>query len=377
MQRKIKILHVSESSETGGAETVLLNIVNNLDERRYHSIVVLLKTGWLYERLEKSGISPILLKSDRAYDVNFLLRLWSTVKKQDVEIIHSHLPGANAYSCLAGRAAGVPVVATYHGMLSACGKLRASEKLQLFLVRNFSKKIVSVSDSLRQELIQLAKFPSSKLKTIYNGVDWDKFDRPFEKVTKMKELGVDSNDKVIGMVANLKATKGYQYFIRAAAIVANSISQVKFLVIGEGEEGIKLAITEEVRLLGLGDKVRFLGFREDVPELLRMLDVFVLSSVSEGMSLSTVEAMGSGVPVVVTKSGGPQELVEDGRTGFLVPPRDENSLAEKVLFLLKNQGASNEMAREARSYVRKEFSTDNMIENYETVYQECLKEGGT
>jgi hypothetical protein len=98
LRKKIKILHISESSETGGAETVLLNIVNNLDKTQYHSIVVLLKTGWLNQKLEESGISPILLWSDRSYDIGFLVRLWFTVKKQGVDLIHSHLPDVNAYS---------------------------------------------------------------------------------------------------------------------------------------------------------------------------------------------------------------------------------------------------------------------------------------
>jgi glycosyltransferase involved in cell wall biosynthesis len=375
LRKKIKILQISESSETGGAETVLLNIVNHLDKAKYHSIVVLLKTGWLNQKLEESGFSPILLRSVRSYDISFLVRLWLNVKKHDIDIIHSHLPDVNAYSCLTGFATGVPVVTTYHGMITSSQEQTRSDKLKFFLVRNLSTRIVAVSDSLKNELVQLAQFPPRKLKTIYNGVHWEKFDRPFDAVSKKDELKIGLDDKVIGIVANLKAAKGYQYFIRAAAIITENIPQVKFLIIGEEEEKLKAMIVEEIKAIGLGDRVFFMGFREDVPELLRILDVFVLSSLSEGMSIATVEAMGAGVPVVVTKSGGPQEVVLEGKTGFLVPPKDEKSLAEKALLLLKNKELATSMGKEAQAQVRKKFSIDMMIRNYQTVYQECLSKG--
>ncbi|MGB8658695.1 MAG: glycosyltransferase [Candidatus Zixiibacteriota bacterium] len=375
MRKQIKILQISESSETGGAETVLLNIVENLDKAKYHSIVVLLKTGWLNQKLEESGFSPILLTSVRSYDISLLVRLWLNVKKHDIDIIHSHLPDVNAYSCLAGFAARVPVVTTYHGMIAGSQEQTRSDKLKFFLVRSLSTRIVAVSDALKNELVQLAQFPPRKLTTIYNGVHWERFDRPIDAVSKRIKLGIGPEDKVIGIVANLKATKGYQYFIRAAAIISKNITKVKFLIIGEEEERLKATIVEEIKAIGLEDRVVFLGFREDVPELLRILDVFVLSSISEGMSIATVEAMGAGVPVVVTKSGGPQELVEDGKTGFLVPPKDENSLAEKVLLLLKDKELATSMGKEAQAQARTRFSIDMMIRDYQAVYQECLRKG--
>jgi glycosyltransferase involved in cell wall biosynthesis len=376
MRRKIKIMHVSESSETGGAETVLLNIVNHLDKTKYDSIVVLLKTGWLDQKLKEIGISPIIFKSDRPYDINFLIKLWIRAKREAVDLIHSHLPSANAYSCLAGIAAGIPVVTTYHGLVGGSEEHTRSDKLKFLLVRNLSKRIVVVSDFLKNELIQFGEYPPSKLKTIYNGVHWERFDSPFEIEKKKRELKIHSDEKVIGMVANLKPTKGYEYFIRAAAIIAKNIPQVKFLIIGEEEKTIKEMLVREAKMLGLEEKISFLGFREDVPELLRILDVFVLSSISEGMSIATIEAMGAGVPVVVTESGGPQELVKDGKTGFLVPPKNENNLAKKVIFLLQNEKVANTMATEAKFHVRKEFGIEKMIKNYETIYSDCLSPGG-
>ena len=373
--KKIKILHIIETSGPGGAETVLLNIVNNLDKKKYHSIVVLLKTGWFYQRLTQSRIPTIVLRSAHSYDLRFLLRLWLNIRKHRIDLIHSHLPDVNFYSCLAGLTAGIPVVTTYHGRISTQQKAIDTDNLKYFLIGRLSTKIVTVSDYLKNDLVQIAQFPPRKLKRIYNGVDWKRFDLHFDSMIKRRELKIDSDEKVVGMVANLRPTKGYQYFIQAAAIIAKNIPKVKFLIIGEEEDELRERVKKEIESLDLRDKVILLGFREDVPELLRILDVFVLSSISEGLSIATIEAMAAGVPVVVTKSGGPQEVVVEGKTGFLVPPKDERSLAEKTLLFLKNEKLATSMGREAQVQVRTKFSIDMMIRNYQAVYQECLGKG--
>lgn len=370
--KKTRILHIIESGGPGGAETVLLNIVNHLDRSKYHSIVALLRRGWLQKMLKKNSISTILLNSDRSYDVGFLLRLWRTIKEHRIDLVHSHLPDINLYSCLAGFAAGVPVVTTYHGRITSRRKSISPDGLKYSLIRKLSTRIVAVSDWLKDDLVQSAGFPPRRLKRIYNGVDWKRFDPAFDSLAKRKELQIASDEKVVGMVANLRPAKAYQYFVRAAAIIAENAPKVKFLIIGEEEDRLRERVTKEVEALGLADKVILLGFREDVPELLRLLDVFVLSSVSEGLSIATIEAMAAGVPVVVTRSGGPQELVVDGRTGFLVPPKDQRSLAERTLLLLNNRKLATSMGKEAQAQVRTKFSTDMMIGNYETLYQECL-----
>lgn len=373
--KKINILHIIESGGPGGAETVLLNIVNNLDRERYHSTVVLLRTGWLHQKLKENGVCTVLLNSARSYDLGLLFKLWRKIKERRIDLIHSHLPDVNLYSCLAGLAAGVPIVTTYHGRTPNLQRSISTVNLKYSLIRRFSAKIVAVSDWLKNDLAQRARFPLPKLKTIYNGVDWRSFSLPFDPKAKRKELKINSDEKVVGMVANLRPAKGYEYFIRAAAIIAESIPGVRFLIIGEEEDRLRKRIIKEVDALGLRDKVILLGFREDVPELLRILDVFALSSVSEGLSIATIEAMAAGVPVVVTRSGGPQELVVDGRTGFLVPPKDEKSLAEKVLFLLRDKNLATSLGKEAQIQVRAKFGIDRMIRNYQALYQECLDNG--
>jgi glycosyltransferase involved in cell wall biosynthesis len=375
LSKRIKILHIIETSGPGGAETVLLNVVNHLDHSRYQSIVVLLKPGWLYQKLRESDISTIILRSAHSYDLRFLLKLWLNIKKHRIDLIHSHLPDVNLYSCLAGFMAGIPVVTTYHGRIRRSQKTNNPDNLKYFLIGRLSTKVVAVSDWLKNDLVRVAQFSPGKVKTIYNGVDWEHFDFPFNSVAKKGELKIDLDEKIVGIVANLRAAKGYEYFVRAAAIITQNIPKVRFLIIGEGDNEVMDRIIKESKALGLTDQLIFLGFREDVPELLSIMDVFVLSSISEGLSIATIEAMAAGVPVVVTKSGGPQEVVIEGVTGFLVPSEDEKSLAEKVVLLLKNKELAISMGKVAQAQVRAKFNLERMIGNYQMVYQECLEKG--
>lgn len=373
--KRLRILHICETSGTGGAETVLLNIVNRLGADKYLSTVVLFRDGWLRRKLAENDVTTVILNSSRSYNLSLLYRIWRTIRKLGIHLVHSQLPDANAYSCLAGFAARVPIVTTYHGKLAVSPHGISSDSFKLSLVKRFSTKTVTVSKYLKNDLTSKAGFPSSKVQVIYNGVDWERFDRSIDRAAKRRELGFGPHEKLVGMVANLRETKGYEYFVRAAKIISEKIPKSRFLIVGDGPATLKEMIKEEIKALGLTDWVTLLGFREDIPEILGILDLFILSSTSEGLSIATIEAMGAGLPVVVTACGGPQEIVENGKTGFLVPPRDAESLAEKALLSLSNRELADSMGRKAQIHARASFGIESMIRKYETVYRECLPEG--
>jgi len=372
-ENKIKILHICETSGTGGAETVLLNIVNNLDKDIYHSSVVLFQTGWLYEKLIEKGIETYILESCRSFDLSLINRIRQIIKKFKIELVHSHLPDANAYSCLAAKLAGTPSVATYHGKIAFTNSIFSPNNIKLFLVKTLTKMVVSVSDFLKVDLTDKAGFPMAKVQTIYNGVDWKQFDNPIDISVKKGELGFKSDEILVGMVANIRPAKGYEYFIRAARLIADKKPKARFLIFGDGPDNLKQIIYDEISKLNLNGIVKIMGFREDIPDILPILDIFMLSSINEGLSIATIEAMGAGVPVVATKSGGPEEIITDGETGYLVPVRDEKSLAQKALICLKNRELSSSISQRAKAHVREKFGIENMIKQYEAVYQKCLE----
>lgn len=347
----------------------MLNIATNLDTELFESSVVLFRDGWLREKLRNNSIPVAILKSARSWDVGFMWRLLRYIKNNEPKIIHAHLPDANVYCSLAGFLSGVPVIATYHGKIVASLSMRFSSRIKFFLVSLLANKVVAVSDYLKTELCRVAGFRENKVVTIHNGVSPRLPNPGFDVIAKKKELGILPGEFLIGNVANMRPDKGYEYFIKAAALIHVSIPHTKFLVIGEEKPDIKAMMENEINELNLGNSVLFMGFREDVSELLNILDVFMLSSVSEGLSIATIEAMSVGVPVVATLCGGPNEIIIDGENGFLVPIKDEKSLASKVIFILKNKDTANKLTAKAKVHVNERFSIEHMIRQYQELYR--------
>jgi glycosyltransferase involved in cell wall biosynthesis len=187
-----------------------------------------------------------------------------------------------------------------------------------------------------------------------------------------QELGLTAGEPLIGMVANVRPPKGHDNLIRAARLVAARFPAARFVAAGEHLAGLSDRLRGLVVELNLQDRFFFLGFRYDVPAILRDLDVFVLPSLSEGLPFVALEAMGAGKPSVMTRCGGPEEIVDDGVNGFLVPTSDPAALAEKICLLLSNPERARLLGRAAQERVRQRFSRDTMITQYEDLYERLL-----
>ena len=293
--------------------------------------------------------------------------------QQRAALIHSHLPGQSFYACLVARLSGRKVVVTFHGARELVRYRGLSGTMKRWLVRDSASVVVVVSDYLRRLVID-SGFPSEKVVRIYNGVDVERFEGA-ERGRLRRELGLPASATLIGMVANLRQSKGYEYFVQAARQVAEAFPDARFVAVGEKEESMAANLAQMVHELGLDSRFAFLGFRADVPEVLADLDVFVLASVSEGLSIATLEAMAAGKPVVVTRSGGPEEIVEDGRTGLLAPVADPAALAARICELIRNPAQARTLADNARAEARNKYSVMKMIEEYQSLYERCLSSG--
>lgn len=372
-ENKIRILHLIETGGPGGAEKVLLNVVKNIDSRRFDSLVLLLRKGWLYQTLREHNLETRIIESNRAWDIGFLLKLSSLIRKEKIHLVHSHLPGINFYSCLAGRITKRPVIVTYHGKIGDGDEKGWKNIFKNFIIRNTAVQVVAVSDYLKEELINHMGIDQRKVTTILHGIDFEAFG-PTKNPLKLKqELGLSESTPLVGTIGNIRESKGYEYLIQSAKLVLEKVPNVLFLIVGEKEEKLFGDLSKLTERLGLKERIKFLGFREDIADCLNILDIFVLSSTTEGFSIATVEAMSLAKPVVVTDCGGPGEIVIDKQTGFLVPPRDPESLAEKIILLLKNKKLREEMGTKAQIWVRKRFSLEENIKNYESLYINCMK----
>jgi glycosyltransferase involved in cell wall biosynthesis len=372
-ENKIRILHLIETGGPGGAEKVLLNIVGHIDSRQFSSLVMVPRKGWLYETLKKYHFETRVIESNRSWDAGFLLKLSSLIRKEKIDLVHSHLPGMNFYSCLAGRITKRPVIVTYHGKIEDGDKRKWKNIFKNFIVRNTAAQVVTVSDYLKKELIKKIGVDPNKIVTLYSGIDFNAFGPTKSSLELRQKLGLSESAPLVGTIGNIRKSKGYEYLIRSVKLVEEKVPNVLFLIVGEKEEKLFHDLSKLTEKLGLKEWIKFLGFREDVADCLNILDIFVLSSTTEGFSIATVEAMSLAKPVVVTDCGGPAEIVTDGRTGFLVPPGDPKALAQKIILLLENQKLREKMGNQAQIWVRKKFSLEENIKNYELLYINCMK----
>ncbi|MCK5595141.1 glycosyltransferase, partial [bacterium] len=205
--------------------------------------------------------------------------------------------------------------------------------------------------------------------TIYNGIDVEDFNKDFDYQARRKEIGVAEDELLVGIFARLYPQKGHKYFLEAASKINKAIDNVKFMIVGEGP--LESELKERAMKLGIRGKVIFTGLRHDIPELLHIVDVSVLSSFIEGFSNIILESMAAGKPVVATDVGGNSEAVINGETGFIVPSANSAKLANAIAKILDNKQLRIDMGRKARERVTK-FSIQEMARQTDNLYKTCL-----
>ena len=366
----IRILHTIDTTGPGGAETVFVNLIRGLDQQEFESVVAIRGPGWVCDELRKIGVNPLFINSKGAFNVRYLKELVEIIRREKISIVQSHLLGSNLYCSLAGMICGVPVVSTFHGFVDMHTKERFAA-LKCMLVNSGSSRLVFVSDRLKEFYLEQKGFSVRKSVTIYNGVDTALF-RPQRDDSIRKKLGVWPENVLVGAVGNIRPAKGYEYLLNAAKLVVNLHPQFRFVVAGEGS-GLLLDSLKELRKsLGLEDYFHFVGFEPNVSRFMNNLDIFVLSSVSEGFSISTIEAMACGVPVIATRSGGPEEIVRHLDNGILVDALCPDKLAESLADLLDDESLKQRFIINGIDSVKTKYSSENAIEAYVKQYMQLL-----
>lgn len=376
---KVKVLLAITRMSLGGAPRHVLSLASGLDRNRYE---VWIATGHedrgegsLLEEARSSGVGLAVVpglrrKPSPSDDLKALVWMYRFMTSERFHIVHTHTSKAGTLGRLAGRLAGVPVsVHTFHGNIFEGFFGSLSSSLFLLLERAMAKltdRLVAVSSRNLSYFVSKRIAPRRKFRLIYNGVDPEMFSGR-DKIMAKRALGLP-NGPAVGTVAALVPVKGLDYFLEAARYVSLEVPEASFVVAGGGAlEGALRRRAED-----LGVEVRFLGPRKDVPLVLSALEVFVLPSLSEGMGLSIMEAMAAGLPVVATEVGGIPELVVDGETGVLVPPRDPEALARAILECIRERERAEEMGRKGRKRVRDLFTLARMIREHEILYEELL-----
>lgn len=366
-----QILHIIESWGPGGAETVFADLASGLNPARFASHVMLSRgRDWLYEEVRRRGIAPVVNPSSSGFDLRYLARLAGAVRRLGVDLIQAHTFGTGVYASAAGLICRVPVVCTFHGRLDLGRDARLRSIKYRTLARGASR-IVCVSGALRSDVLAALPLRPAQVSIIHNGVDASRF-RPGEDGALRASLGAQPDELLVGAVGNVRRAKGYEILLEAAAEVVRRGVPVRFVVVGQATGPEFQELERRHSELGLGDRVRFLGFRDDVDALYRAFDVYLITSHSEGFSLSTVQALATGLPVVATRSGGPEEIIADGRTGILAELGSATQIADAIESLARDRDLRRRLGDAGRASAVERFSIQAMVREYEALYDQLL-----
>ena len=370
----INLLYVITKLELGGAQKQLLSLITNLDRERYNLSLITARDGFLVESalsiqqltlvrskfLERS-INPVK-------DFLVFCQIYNFIRKHKIDIVHTHSSKAGILGRWAARLAGTKyIVHTVHGWSFNDYQNPFWSKLVIWLERLaalITHRLIVVSDRDLQKGLVNRIGCKDKYKLIRYGIDYQAFSQKNEDLRK--ELKLNPTDLLVGMVACFKPQKSPQDFIMLAYLVNQVMPETKFLLIGDGV--LRRKIEFLIAKFHLEAKVFLTGWREDIPRVLSAVDIFVLTSLWEGLPVSVLEAMAASQPVVATDTGGIAEVVIREKTGFLLSPGDIKGMAEKLIRLLKDENLRKRLGHDARDSLRDNFTIENMLRNTENLY---------
>jgi glycosyltransferase involved in cell wall biosynthesis len=368
--RRIRVVTMIDRLAPSGAEIFASRVAEELDPSRFERILCVTRPSpaELVAPLEDAGVRVLQLGRRSKLDVWRWWPLVSLLRRERVDVLHSHKFGSNAWGALLARAAGVPVFVAHEHTWSYEGQwLRRF--LDRRLVSRIAAVVLTVSEADRLRMIEIERVDPRKVAYLPSGV------RPHVPTGRRRvreELGLAAEAPIVGTVCGLRPQKALDVLVRASARLVVAVPGVRVLILGEGPERRRLeALIDE---LVLGETVSLLGAwpAEEVADFVDALDVAVLSSQFEGMPLAAMEFMSAGKPVVATAVGGLPDLIGDGVHGLLVPPGDPEELAEALASLLHDPERRASMGRAGLERQRREFDFAGMVRKLEGRYEELV-----
>ena len=386
LPRKIKVAHIIARMITGGADENTLFTIEGLNKEKYEIDLI---TGEEFNKdiLNKVKNHPfdIIQIKGLKWKLNFLhdpivlLKLIKLLKGKHYDIVHTHTTKAGILGRIAARIVGVPVIV--HGLHGSTFEAFNSGLLNwlLFLFERltgrFTDAYVSVSGVLSEKYIERGIGKKENYHTVYSGMELEIFYGVRGKINcrkKRGELGIDAGDFVIGNVARLETRKGHQFLLDAFKNVVGEqkYSQVKLLIIGEGNK--RKYLENYVKELNLEDKVIFTGYREDVEELMALMDIFVLTSLREGLPRVLVQAAAVGMPSIAFNVDGVPEIIKDNYNGFLVKVKDVEQLENRIVKYMNNKELVLLHGQKGREFIENKWSIKGMIDRIDKIYQDLV-----
>lgn len=380
--KQTKILYIITKLAVGGAQDTVIDSVEHLNKAKkiYSEIAcgpIEKNVGNLENLAISKGIRLVKIQGltnniKPISNIRALFILYKYIKKKKFQIVHTHSSVAGIIGRIAARFAKIPVIIhTVHGWGIRPDMPKIKQKVYIWLERfceRFTDKLIVVSKFNIDKGLKYKVGKPSKYTVIHSGIDIKKFSKEINTKEKKKQLGLDEDKPVVGMIGRLDAQKNPLDFVKSAGIIQKRFPNVQFIIVGDGP----LRKQTEALINRLNVKnFHLLGFRRDVDEILQIIDISVLTSLWEGLPRVFPESMAAKKPIVATNVDGAPEAIIDGETGFIVQPKQPEALAEKVLFLLNNPNKSKQMGIKAFKRVN-QFSLSRMLKDIDSLYDELL-----
>ena len=360
-----KVLYLNNSMAMGGIETMILDFIRLAPKGGYEAGICVFEAGGVLEgkALELEGKLYHLPKRE-GFDPSAVFRLHKLCRETGINVLHSHNFASWLYGGIARRfIPGIRHIHTEHSGVEPSPR-------RFFLERRLTQMtdvVVAVSKGVKRYMVDRVGIPANKVRIVYNGVDLNRF--TYNEGTRSKirsELSISTDDVVAGVVARLVPVKGHGFLLEAMRILSEKAPPLRLMIVGDGD--LRKELEQKTAVMGLSNRVSFLGERQDIPQIMSAMDMYVLPSESEGMNLTLLEAMSIGLPVVARDVGGNSEVVCHGETGLLVSSRDVKQFAEGLMRMAEGREERKQMGLAGQQRVRSQFDQTLTISTYLGLY---------
>ncbi len=374
--RKIAVCHIISGDLWAGAEAQAFTMMTGLNKLPAVDVsAIVLNQGKLVQKLKETNI-PVAVIDESKYSFLQILKIaGEIVVSRQADILHSHRYKENLVAAMIKRRGhAVHLVQTVHGVQERLSgikslKIAAYGKLNEFVSKRYFDRILAVSRDINGTLTGI--YGTEAMRHIANAIDLDQIKTVKSSTETRKELGLRSDELVVGAVGRMVAIKGFDIFLRTAQAVLKSSPRTKFVLVGDGpeSENLKKLCSD----LGISEQVVFAGFRDDILDVINSLDIFLMTSWHEGIPVALLEAMALGKPTVATAVGGINEVLESGVSGLTAPAGDVTAIANHCESLLKSPESRLAIGRRARLRVEGEFSSEQQSQKLYGVYKELVQ----
>jgi len=367
---KINILHITFNMAIGGTEQVIRQLVTHVNPERFNASIICIDgyIGAIGEQLQSSSVKIHCVNRKRGFDTKLIQRIRKILIQDGIRLIHCHQYTPYIFGLFASFGTGARVIFTEHGRFYPDTYRFKRILLNPFLSR-LTPEVTAISKATKDALTRYEFFPPHKIKVVYNGILPVTIDHQ-KRVKLREELNIENKARIIGTVSRLDSIKNQKMMIAAFHKVQQQYPKVRLLIIGDGP--IRHELEVQAKTLEIQEKVLFTGFKKNPLSYMSIMEIFLLSSFSEGTSMTLLEAMSLSLPCVVTDVGGNSEVVKDQHTGLVTPSDNMEAFANSIISLLDDPILLQSYGKAGLHRFEQHFTVEKMVLSYSALYEKNL-----